>query len=174
MSKTALKKELSGFTKEQLIEVVLDLYSERKDVRDYFNFFLNPDSEKLAEKYRRLINKEFGRSKWSRSKARISVIRKLLKEFRSFHPDSKYIHLIYVQTIYLGLYYEDTLYFTDTLCNGVCKLVDEYLEYADGDGRLDDGLCNIDTLIQTDAPGGKSFKRAIADACQGYLNRKSI
>lgn len=54
------------------------------------------------------------------------------------------------------------------------SLVDEYLEYADGDGRLDEGLGNIGTLIKPDAPGGKSFKRAIADACQGYLNRKSI
>ena len=46
MSKTSLKKELSGYTKEQLIEVVLDLYAARKDVKDYFDFFLDPNSKK--------------------------------------------------------------------------------------------------------------------------------
>jgi len=174
MSKTELKKELSGFTKEQLIEVVLDLYSARKEVKDYFNFFLNPDSGKLMEKYRKLIDKEFGRSKWGHSKARISVIRKLLKEFLSFHPESRFVHQMYVQTIYFGLYYEGYLYFTDTLSNGICRMVDEYLEYADSVGNLDAGLKNIDTLIQPDTPGGKSFKHAIAVACQEYLNRNSI
>lgn len=174
MSKTALKKELSGFTKEQLIEVVLDFYTERKEVKEYFNFFLDPDSEKLAEKYRRLIDKELGRSKWSRSKARISVLRKLLKDFLSFHPDSKYIHQLYSHTIGMGLYYEECLYFPDTLRNGICRLANDYLAFADRELHLDTALSNIGALVKPDTPGGKSFKLAVSEACREYVNKKSI
>lgn len=174
MSKSALKKELSGFTKEQLVGLVLELYDARKEVKEYFNFFMNPDSAKLYEKYRKLMDKEFSRSKWGHSKARISTIRKLLKEFESFSPDNKYRHIIYVQTIYFALYYDDYLYMPDTITNGIKKIVIDYLKYADSESLLDTALKNIEEITRPEAPGGKGFKYSIKETCTEYLQENGI
>lgn len=174
MSKSALKKELSQFTKEQVIELMLDIYSSLPEVKAYFDFYLNPDSAKLYEKYRKLLDKEFMRTRRGRiSKARISVIRKLIKEFTTFHPDAEYMHLIYVQTVYLGLYYDDCVYFSDTLYNGLTKLTQEYLAYADSEGNLDKGLKNIDVIVNGKL-GSRALKSNIKEACREYVKSKSI
>lgn len=173
MSKTALKKELAGFTKDQLIELILDLYTARKEVKEYFNFFLNPDSEKLFEKYRKAIDKEFNRTKWGRSKARISVIKKLLKEFESFQPDIRYRYTLYVQIIYFGLYYSSMDYFPDSLTNGIYKMVADYLTFANSNEQLESALQNIDTITSPESIGPRSMKAGIKEVVQGYLQSQS-
>ena len=60
MSKAALKKELQKFTKDQLVEQVLDLYDKNKSVKEFDDLHLNPINEKdLAKKYKKIILKEF-------------------------------------------------------------------------------------------------------------------
>lgn len=174
MSKTSLKKELAGYSKEQLIEVVLDLYESRKEVKEYFNFFLNPDSKKLFEKYQKAVDKEFARSKWGRSKARISVIKKLIKEFCSFHPDTEYKDMLYRAIIRLALQYEQHNNFSDTLYNGIDYIVGEYLAFADSNEALDMALNYINNLLRYGMPGSRYFKNKMAEACQTYIESKSI
>lgn len=174
MSKTSLKKELAGYSKEQLIEVVLDLYESRKEVKEYFNFFLNPDSKKLFEKYQKAVYKEFARSKWGRSKARISVIKKLIKEFCSFHPDAEYKDMLYLTIIRIALQYEQHNNFSDTLYNGIDYIVGEYLAFADRNEGLDKALDCVNGLIQYGMPGSRYFKNKISEACRTYIESKSI
>ena len=57
MSKTTLKKQLNELTREQLIEVMLELYEARKDAREYLEYYVNPDEKKMYEKYRAVIIK---------------------------------------------------------------------------------------------------------------------
>lgn len=174
MSKTALRKELAGFSREQLVELVLDLYDARKEVKEYFNFFLNPDSAKLFEKYRKMIDKEFSRSKWGYCKARISVIRKLLKEFESFSPDGKYRHAMYAQVIYFALYADNYLHLPDALANGIRKITAEYLKYAANESQLDDALNNIENITRPETPGTNQLKRSIKDTCRDILQEMGI
>lgn len=86
MSKTALKKELGQMSAEQLRQVILEAYDARKETRDYFEFFLNPDVPRLLEKQRALIAKELSRIKWGRSRARVTVIKKAVRDFVSLNP----------------------------------------------------------------------------------------
>ena len=44
MSKTTLKKQLNELTREQLIEVMLELYEARKDAREYLEYRPTPSS----------------------------------------------------------------------------------------------------------------------------------
>lgn len=173
MSKTALKKELAGFTKDQLIELVLDLYAARKEVKEYFNFFLNPDSEKLFEKYRKAVEKEFNRSKWGRSKARISVIKKLLKEFETFQPDIRYRYSLYLQIIYFGLYYSSMDYFPDSLTNGIYKIVTDYLAFANSNEQFGEALQNLEVITSHDSIGTRSMKAGIKQSVHEYLQSRS-
>ena len=50
MSKTSLKKTLNSLTRDQIMEVVLDLYEARKEAREYLEYFISPDERGMAEK----------------------------------------------------------------------------------------------------------------------------
>ena len=90
MSKAALKKEFAGMTREQIIQIVLDAYAARKEVREYFDFFIDPDVDKLMEKTIARIDKELMRGKHGRSTSRITLVRRAIKDFASFDPGAEY------------------------------------------------------------------------------------
>jgi hypothetical protein len=87
MSKTALKKELSKLSKEALINQILDLYDKNSSVKEYYRFFLNPTNEKeLAEKYKKLIRKEFNVENPIRSTEKFSTAKKAISDFKNLDP----------------------------------------------------------------------------------------
>lgn len=87
MSKKALKKELIKLTKEQLIEQILDLYNKNKAVKEFYNFYLNPNSDKdLAEKYKAVINKEFNIKSPERASLKFSVAKRAIADFKALQP----------------------------------------------------------------------------------------
>ena len=59
MSKAKLKKHLLALSKEEIIDVVLDLYDARTEAKAYFEFYLKPDSSAELEKLRVRIVHEF-------------------------------------------------------------------------------------------------------------------
>ena len=59
MGLTDLKKELRKFEKDKLIEIVADLYKKNKAVKDFFDFYLNPNEGELFEKYRHKVFEAF-------------------------------------------------------------------------------------------------------------------
>lgn len=54
-----LKKELKKIDKEKLIDLVADLYKKNKAVKEYFDFFVNPNERDLFEKYRDKVFEAF-------------------------------------------------------------------------------------------------------------------
>ena len=86
MGKLQLKKEIQALPREQLELMILEAYESRKEIKQYFDYFINPDVNKLADKYQLEISKEFYRSKRGYTKARITNIRRIYKEFQGFHP----------------------------------------------------------------------------------------
>ena len=59
MSKLRLTKEIKQLERHQLEQMILDAYAARKEIKEYFDFFLNPDVDKLIEKYKVAASKEF-------------------------------------------------------------------------------------------------------------------
>ena len=90
MSKTALRKQLREMPREELEQVVMELYESRKEVKDYFDFYLDPDVDRLMDRYRKLLLKEASRCSRGYSRCRISAIRRLIKEFSGFDSGREY------------------------------------------------------------------------------------
>ncbi len=59
MSKVKLKKHLLALSKEEIINVVLDLYDARTEAKAYLEFYLEPDSSAELSKLKILIEHEF-------------------------------------------------------------------------------------------------------------------
>ena len=87
MSKAALKKEIQKLTKEQLVEQILDLYDKNKSVKEFYDFFLNPRNERdLAEKYKKIIRKEFDVDRPERAGLKFSVAKRAISDFKDLQP----------------------------------------------------------------------------------------
>lgn len=91
MSKAKLKKELQALSKEQLIEHVLDMYEKHKAVKEFYNFFLNasPANEQAcAEKYKKIIRKEFNLINPMNAGMKFSVAKRAIADFKNLQPSA--------------------------------------------------------------------------------------
>jgi hypothetical protein len=59
MRLTDIKKELKKMDKDKLIDLIADLYKKNKSVKEFFDFYVNPDERQLFEKYRDKVFEAF-------------------------------------------------------------------------------------------------------------------
>lgn len=85
MSKRDLKKELNVLSKEEIINVVLELYDARKEAKEWLGFFINPNEDREVEKYKKIIRNEFFPDR-GEGKCRFSVCRKAISDFKKLKP----------------------------------------------------------------------------------------
>ena len=87
MSKIALKKQLQSLTNEQMIETVLEMYDKLKPVKEYLEYYLNPNEKEMFEKYKTIIVNEFyPKGKTAQPKTRFSVAKKAITDFKALKP----------------------------------------------------------------------------------------
>jgi len=86
MSKTELKKYLKTLTADELVDVIMEAYDARKQTKEYFEYYLNPDEKGQVAKINELIRKEFYSTRGKR-KCRVSGIKKAIREFEKLYPD---------------------------------------------------------------------------------------
>lgn len=137
MSKAQLRKELDLLSKEQLIDLTLDAYTARREVKEYFDFFLHPDARKLQDKYMKAIEREISRTKYQRMKCRVSVLKKALKDFASFDPGAEWVTETMVNTLLLLIKACGAYYYTETIANYAVKLLTDIIVTADRAAILD-------------------------------------
>ncbi|MCM1448832.1 MAG: DUF6155 family protein [Clostridiales bacterium] len=175
MSKAQLKKELSGMTAGQLVEVILDAYAARPAIKEYFEYFLNPDVEKVFDKQMRIIVKETNRSKYHSSKARVSIINKAIKEFTMHGPDDEMLVRFLYTAVHNLAVAEMMLEFSDTHWSLVSKIVSQALTVADSAGFSDKLLVQLTKLASEDSKiGTRWFKRHVKDTVEGYNTTKAL
>ncbi len=87
MSKLTPKKHLQSLSQEQLVELVMEMYKNLKPVKEYLNYFMNPNEKEMLEKYRKIIVAEFyPNTKSGNPKTRFSVCKKAIADFRALKP----------------------------------------------------------------------------------------
>lgn len=89
MSKSQVKKLLAGMSKEEVINVVMELYDARKEARDYLDYYTNPDEKNELEKFKKIVLKEFDEDFSRNPQCRFSVCRKALSDFKKLAPSEE-------------------------------------------------------------------------------------
>ena len=103
MSKSQVKKLLAGMSKEEVINVVMELYDARKDARDYLDYYANPNETGELEKFKKIVLKEFDDDLLHRPQCRFSVCRKALSDFKKLAPSEESLAeamVFYVERVY--------------------------------------------------------------------------
>lgn len=154
MSKAQLRKELMLLSKEQLIDLTLDAYAARREVKEYFDFFLNPDVMKLQEKYLDVAFKEISRSKHRYMKCRVSVLTKAMKDFASFDPGIEWVIGTRISVFLQLIKVCGVLYYTETIARYAVRLLTDIIIQTDRAAMLDRFMPilikNVDSLRGAD------------------------
>lgn len=170
MSKTALKKELSTLSHDQLLQIVLDAYDANTDFKEYFEFFLNPNVEKLLEGHDKVIVKELGRVKWGYSKARTSIIKKAVKKFMGFNPGPEAVlDMLFLTLKRLGVN-ERFLNFSKPQFNYVILLVRQIIRFAEASRLVSDAMNRLAEELES-SQYTTYFKQHIRDAISAEQTR---
>lgn len=87
MSKAKVKKELLLLSKAQLIEQILELYDSYKPVKEFYEFYLNPNEKEAFERCRKKIVQEFyPATKSFEPKLRFREAKAAIAEFATLKP----------------------------------------------------------------------------------------
>ena len=163
MSKAQLKKCLSKLTKEQVIEVVLELYDARKEAKEYLDYYVNPNDNEKLDEYKKIIYNEFYPSR-GEPKCRFSVCRKAVSDFKKLKPDTICIAdlmLFYIETgVEFTAEYGDMWeqYYT-TLENNFGKT----MEFICNNGYLEEFRLRIEKMLKNAEHCGWGFPDTLYD-----------
>ncbi len=147
MSKAKLKKELQSMTREQLEQIILDAYDARTETKEYFEFFLNPDVPKLMAKFDKTLVKELNRMGWNTSKARVSVIKRAIKDFETLDPGPEAVIDILMRTMELLAAAEWNVSFTAVQDKFIGTLAQLIVDRADQYQMTSQAIERLKTLL---------------------------
>ncbi len=184
MSKTTLRKTLATLTPEQKDELIVALYSARKEAKEYLEFFINPDIDTLIEKTTLAIVREVGKhGKHGYNKPRISVIRTLIKNVATLGVGPEYVVRLYVNTIHAAAIEASAGYwYTDAHVQSFKRLMAEALKEADYGAILEPTVARLrqilDAMPVNPAKRAASFMRqrlsnALAEGLEALASSRS-
>ena len=96
-----LKKYLSQFSKEQLIGQIIELNKKYKDVKNYYSFSLNPDTDALTEKTKQTIYECFYPKRGYDLK--LQEARKAITDFKKLDPGAEVVIDVMVYYVECGV-----------------------------------------------------------------------
>jgi len=99
MGLTDIKKELKKLDKDKLIDLVADLYKKNKSVKEFFDFYVNPDERELFIKYRDKVYEAFYPKRGYNFKLKDG--KQAISDFKKLGPSSDLVAdlmLFYVET----------------------------------------------------------------------------
>lgn len=99
MGLTDIKKELKKLDKNKLIDLVADLYKKNKSVKEFFDFYVNPDERELFNKYRdKVVEAFFPRRGYN---VKLKDGKQAISDFKKLGPSTDLLAdliLFYVET----------------------------------------------------------------------------
>lgn len=105
MSKAKVKKALKELDKDELIEVVMQLYDFRKESKEYLEFWANPDIIEEFEKRELQIGKVFfSGPERPRKNPEFKVLKRIFEDFQTMTYDTE--HTIMLRLTALEKFHE--------------------------------------------------------------------
>lgn len=166
MSRTALRKELLKMDADQLRAVIADAYDARPEIKEYFDFFLNPDVDRLFDKTMAAVNKETQRTRWGYSKMRVTVLKKLIRDFAGFNPGPEHVLRLYSAVLLRLAAVDRVVDLSPVQERFVGALVVAMLGYADAALLASEAIAALDSIV-ANKEVRRSFRDLIVDAIGG-------
>ncbi len=159
MSKRQLKSHLVTLSKEQLTEHILELYTILKPVKEYYDFYLNPNEKEMSEKYKTIIVNEFyPGGKYTEPKTRFSVAKKAIADFRNLKPSPMLIGDLMVTLVEMACKFTyDYGDMWEQYYDSTANNFERALQYLQKNGLLKDFEKRINKCLTYAEPCGYGF-----------------
>lgn len=155
---------MAGLDREQLADVLLQVYEAKKEARDFLDYFVDPDEQAALDKYKAIVVKEFRPAK-GRAKRRVSVCRKAIKEFMVLQPSPPLVaDLIVTYTEHLITYLVLNPYdSTPTQRNEFIRQLRFVAGYITGEGCAEEFTSRIDAILATVVYAGFGLSEEVSE-----------
>ena len=171
MSKTQLKKVLVNLDRDQLQALVLEVYEARKEAKEFLDFFVDPDVDKMMGKYKGVIDKELGRVSRGRARPRMTRLRKAVKDFASFNPGGEFTGEIMTYLVERFCATGSDCWIKDTTQRSMAKFLSETLVFIDKNELIADFLPRITRAVESMKSGffhNNTFKRLLKETIEDF------
>lgn len=131
-----VKSELNKLDKEELIKHISELYKKYKPIKEYFDFYINPDENKLLEQYKEKVTEGFFPKRGDQLK--LSISRKAINDFKKLGTSAESLADLLLHFVENGV--EFTNEYGDIDENFYTSVENTYLnalEIIDKNGLLD-------------------------------------
>lgn len=168
-----LKKELKQLSKEQLIELIAEVYKKEKTVKEFFDFYVKPDEVALFDKYRQKIWTAFypKRGRYCKLKDGKQAIR----DFKKFSPSTELIADLMLSYVETGIQYvNDSGYANDAFYNSMETTLLEALKLIKEEKQLNKFKGRIHKMLADTKSIGWAFHRIIHSAWTEYYANETV
>lgn len=149
MSKTSLRRELERLDAAELRQLVIDIYESRREAKEYLDFFVNPDVDKMLGKYTAVVDKEFDRVMRRRVKPRMTRLRKAVKDFSSLDPGAEYVAELMCHTFQKLCAAGHLSCFKEAVQISTARFLSDSMAYFDRNGIYSQFMPKIVTAVET-------------------------
>lgn len=136
MSKATVKKALDSLTKEQIQEMVLDLYAARPEAKEYLDFWVSGDIDSKMTRAKTAISKESARTQRRHPRPRITKIKRFIKDIASLNADPQAIAEIMTFAIERMCAAGSDGWIKESTQKSCAKLLHDTLVYARANGEF--------------------------------------
>ena len=131
-----VKSELKKLDKNALIKHISELYKKFKPVKEYFDFYINPDEKKLLEQYKDKVTEGFFPKRGYNIK--LSISRKAINDFKKLGVSQESLADLLLHFVECGVELTNTYGDIDeNFYTSVENTYDKALEIIDNNGLLE-------------------------------------
>jgi len=131
-----VKSELNKLDKDALIKHISELYKKFKPVKEYLDFYINPDEKKLLEQYKDKVTEGFFPKRGDSIK--LSISRKAINDFKKLGVSQEYLADLLLHFVECGVKltnaYGDI---NENFYTSVENTYDKALQIIDNNGLLE-------------------------------------
>jgi len=149
MSKVGLRKKLQSMDKSEVVSLVLEIYSLKKEIKEYLDYIVNPNEKEQFKKVKQIVENEYFPMD-DCPKGRLAVAKKAISDFSKLKPSPKHEATLLIFLVECGCrfadmygYIEDEYFYT-----GLEKNFERALKFMEKHGLLEKFRPNAERCIK--------------------------
>lgn len=164
-----VKKELRKLDKERLVDLLSDLYKKNKSVKEYLDFYVNPNEKELFLKYKDKVYEAFYPKRGDRFK--LSDGKKAISDFKKLEPSKELLSdlmLFYAET---GVEFTNEFGDIDEpFYNSIASVYSNALALMDKENILDKFADRAKKIVDDTSGIGWGFHDELGDIYSEFYN----
>ena len=164
-----VKSELSKLDKTTLIKHISELYKKYKPVKEYFDFYVNPDENKILDQYKEKVTEGFFPKKGYQLK--LSISRKAINDFRKLGTSDESVVDLLLHFVENGV--EFTKVYGDVTDSFYVSIENTYsgaLEIIEKNGLKENFKTRAHKIVTDSADTGWGFHECLTDLFYQYYD----